>query len=93
MQYFELNKNEEKLLKDFESKRLKSVRNVKKEASRYKGYARQTLHKPKNINIRISTRDLQKIKAKAIDKGIPYQTLVSSILHQYSDGKVREAAK
>jgi predicted DNA binding CopG/RHH family protein len=89
MKYFELTKNEEKILKDFESDKLKKVRDFKKENSRYKQYARGTLSKAKNINIRIASRDLQKIKAKAVEKGIPYQTLVSSVLHQYSTGKAK----
>ncbi|MDD4989908.1 MAG: hypothetical protein PHW31_01200 [Candidatus Pacebacteria bacterium] len=90
MKYFELDKNEQKVLGEFESGKLKSVKNVKKEAQKYRGYAKLTLNKPKNINIRISSRDLQKIKAKAIEKGMPYQTLVSSTLHQHFAGEVRD---
>ena len=87
MKYFELDKKEEKILKDFESGKLKRVRNAKKEVSRYRQYAKQTLNKARNINIRISDRDLQKIKALAAKKGLPYQTLISSLLHQQSAGK------
>lgn len=88
MKYFELDKKEEKLLKDFESGKLKRVRNAKKEASRYRQYAKQSLSKARNINIRISARDLQKIKALAAKKGLPYQTLISSLLHQQSVDEV-----
>lgn len=84
MQYFELDKNEKKLLKDFESGRFKSVSGIQKKVSQYRQYARQTMNKTKNINIRLSNKDLQKIKAKAMEKGMPYQTLISSLLHQYS---------
>ena len=87
MKYFELDKKEEKILKDFESGKLKRVRNAKKETSRYRQYAKQTLNKARNINIRISDRDLQKIKALAAKKGLPYQTLISSLLHQQSADK------
>ncbi|MCX6791077.1 MAG: hypothetical protein NTV62_02700 [Candidatus Gribaldobacteria bacterium] len=90
MKYFELDKNEQKVLKDFEAGKLKSIKDVKKETQKYKGYAKQTLNKPKNINIRISSRDLQKIKAKAVEKGMPYQTLVSSTLHQHFASEVRD---
>ncbi len=93
MKYFELDKNEEKILKDFDTGKLKRVSKVKKEASRYKQYARQTLNREKNINIRISSRDLQKIKAIAVEKGLPYQTLVSSLLHQYFNVKTKAAAE
>lgn len=44
--------------------------------------AKNTLNKTKNINIRLSERDLYRLKAKAIEEGIPYQTLASSILHK-----------
>lgn len=47
-----------------------------------KASARLTLNKTRNINIRLSERDLYKLKAKAIEEGIPYQTLASSILHK-----------
>ena len=93
MKYFELDKNEEKIVKDFEKRELKRVSDFGKQKSRYKEYARDSLNKAKNINIRISRRDLQKLKAKAAQKGIPYQTLVSSVLHQYSEKKVKEISK
>ena len=93
MEYFELNKNEEKIAKDFEEGKFKKVSGFEKEKARYKEYARDSLNKVKNINIRISRRDLQKIKAKAIEKGMPYQTLVSSVLHQYSNEKIKEISK
>lgn len=84
MKYFELDKNETKLLKEFEAGELKSVKNVKKEVSRYGQYAQNTLSKTRNINIRLSDKVLQKIKALAVQKGLPYQTFISSLLHQYS---------
>jgi predicted DNA binding CopG/RHH family protein len=46
--------------------------------------AQTTLGKTKNINIRLSEKDLQKIKVLAAQKGLPYQTLISSLLHQFS---------
>lgn len=91
MKYFELNKNEEKILKDFEAGKLKSVKNVKKSALRYKQYAKETLNKTRNINIRVSSRDLQKIKALSVKKCLPYQTLISSLLHQYSTEAVKSS--
>jgi len=84
MKYYELEKNEKKLLKDFERGKFKTIKNIKKEAGRYKRYAGSTLSKTRNINIRLSEGDLQKIKALAVKKGLPYQTLISSLLHQYS---------
>lgn len=87
MKYFELDKNETKLLKEFGAGEFKSVKNAKKEATRYRQYAQSVLSKTRNINIRLSSNDLQKIKALAAQKGLPYQTLISSLLHQYSHSR------
>lgn len=84
MKYFELDKGEVKLVKDFEAGEFRSVKSAKKEVNRYAQYAQNTLSKTRNINIRLSDRDLQKIKALAVQKGLPYQTLISSLLHQFS---------
>ena len=51
--------------------------------------ARATIAKNRHISIRLSERDLMLIRARALDLGIPYQTLIGSILHQYAEGKVR----
>jgi hypothetical protein len=50
---------------------------------KYQKYAEYTLEKTRNINIRLSEKTLLGIKRKAVEEGIPYQTLVSSILHKY----------
>ena len=93
MKYFELDKKEKEILSDFEAGKLKSVSGAKKKVSVYRQYAKQTLNKARNINIRLSNKDLQKIKVAAIEKGIPYQTLISALLHQFSAGKVKELSK
>lgn len=90
MKYYELDRNEKSLLKDFEKERFPRVPNAKQKIHSYERYARLTLNKTKNVNIRIADKDLLKIKAKAAEKGIPYQTLLSSLIHQYSDGRIRE---
>lgn len=84
MQYYTLTKEEEKILKSFATNEFVSIKekDVKK---RYHDYAHASISKTRNINIRLSEKDVQKIKARAIDKGIPYQTLVASVLHQYSN--------
>lgn len=85
MKHYELDKDEQKLLDAVAKGGFKSVPNVKKEIERYRSYAAASLARSKNINIRLSERDLQKLKAKAAEKGLPYQTLVASILHQYNE--------
>jgi len=52
--------------------------------------AEATIKKDKRINIRISGQDLSAIQRKAIEQGIPYQTLVTSILHKYASGSLRD---
>jgi predicted DNA binding CopG/RHH family protein len=85
MKYYELDNYEKEILEAYEKGKFKSVSNLKKEIERYRNYAKASLDKTKNINIRISERDLFKVKALALKKGLPYQTLISSIVHQHSD--------
>ena len=63
--YYELNTDEKKLLADFEQGKLTGVRGGKKESERYRGYAKASLNKTRNINIRLPERDIQKLKTKA----------------------------
>jgi predicted DNA binding CopG/RHH family protein len=53
--------------------------------------ARNTLRK-KAITVRVQERDIARLKARALQKGIPYQTLIASILHQYVEGALKEEA-
>ena len=84
-----LNKDEKEILKDFEAGEFESVL-----TSRRKKYIRasaeETFKKDKRINIRISSRDLTSLQRRALEEGIPYQTLVSSILHKYISGGLRD---
>ena len=84
MKYFELTKEEQKILRAVEAGEFKPVRNLKQAKKNAVYAARNTLSKTRNINIRLSDRALQKIKALAAQKGLPYQTLISSLLHQFS---------
>ena len=87
---FRLTKEEQKILRDIESGKYKPVKNQQREIVKLQQYARATLNKTRNINIRISDPDLRAIKVRAMEKGLPYQTFIGSLLHQYSTGKVRE---
>jgi predicted DNA binding CopG/RHH family protein len=51
--------------------------------------ARATIAKNRHISIRLSERDLMLIRARALELGLPYQTLIGSIIHQYAEGKVK----
>ena len=85
-----LDKTEREILESYENEEWSSVRNLENEKSRYQEIARYTIQKNKRINIRISERDLNRIKLKAIEEGIPYQTLISSVLHKYVSGRFLE---
>lgn len=83
MKYFELTKEEEEILKAVEAGEFKRVKNFEQAKKDAIEAARNTVKKNRNINLRVSERDLLKLKSKAIEEGIPYQTLVSSVLHKY----------
>lgn len=87
---FELDKEEQEIEKALGKSKLKSVPNVKQEIARIQAVAKDSLDKTKNVNLRISQGDLWKIRVKAAEKGIPYQTLMASLIHQYSTGKLKQ---
>jgi predicted DNA binding CopG/RHH family protein len=80
--YYELTEDEQRDLDEFESGELQSVPDLAARKRELQEIAKNTLNKTRNINIRLTERDLHKLKAKAIEEGIPYQTLASSILHK-----------
>ncbi|MBU0570098.1 hypothetical protein KKB40_04985 [Patescibacteria group bacterium] len=84
MKYYELTKEEKNLLKEVEAGEWVSVKNQKKALREARAIAKNTLNKTKNINIRLTERVLVRLKAKAIEEGIPYQTLASSVLHKFA---------
>jgi predicted DNA binding CopG/RHH family protein len=79
-----------KILRDFERGEFESVKNFQNEKKQLEEAAGKTLMKNKRINIRISSRDLTRIQKKAAKEGIPYQTLISSTLHKFITGKLKE---
>lgn len=85
-----LDEEEKEILEAYERGNFKSIPNLEEEKQKLVAAARATLNKNRNINIRISERDLHKLKAKATERGLPYQTLVSSVLHQYTNGRIKE---
>lgn len=85
MKYFELTKEEEEIIKDFEAGKYVRVKDFDAEKKHLQQIAKNTLKKTKNINLRLTERNLHKLKAKAIEEGIPYQTLATSILHKYTN--------
>jgi len=82
-----LDKDEMELAKSIEDEEWVSDLTVK-EKKQFEKYARNSLTKQKRINIRMTERDLKKIQAKAIEEGLPYQSLISMLIHKYNEGKI-----
>ena len=81
---------ERELLESFEKNEWKPVRGKKEKMSLYQQTARSTFKKDSRVNIRMTSRDVHAIQVKALEEGIPYQTLISSVLHKYVTGKLKE---
>lgn len=88
MSKIKLDKEEKDILESFERGEWKQVKNFKTELKKHQRYAKNTLKKDKRVNIRISSKDLEEIQALAVENGIPYQTLMTSILHRYVHGSL-----
>ncbi len=86
-----LDEEEFRILRDFERGEFESMQQFRDEKRQLEAAARRTLQKDKRINIRLSSRDLQKIQKRAVKEGIPYQTLIASTLHKFVTGQLKEA--
>ncbi|MFZ5883688.1 MAG: antitoxin [Chloroflexota bacterium] len=90
MSDLKLQQDELELLASYEAEEWKSAKKLSEKKEQYRAYARATLRKDKRINIRISERDLLALQRRAVRQGIPYQTLISSVLHKYVSGALTE---
>lgn len=81
-----LDPSEQEISDSFDKGEWKSVKNTNREMSTAKKAAKNTLRKDARINIRLSSTDLIRIKQIAAFEGVPYQTLIASILHKYAAG-------
>jgi predicted DNA binding CopG/RHH family protein len=86
-----LDASEREIRSSVERGEWRSARSLKSEKKRYSRYAAATFRKNRRVNIRISDNDLEAIQKRAIEEGLPYQTLISSLLHKYVNGRLREA--
>lgn len=82
-----LSKEEKEILDAIEEGRWEVVRPTREELRHYAEIARNTLRKSKRVNIRLSEADLDEIKSRAAREGIPYQTLITSLIHKYVSGR------
>ncbi len=85
-----LDQEEQELLESFEQDEWRPVAEEDAELERYRQYARTMFKKDMRVNIRISKKDLEALQKRALEDGIPYQTLMASVLHKYVSGRLFE---
>jgi predicted DNA binding CopG/RHH family protein len=88
MKYY--NKDEQKLIETIEKEDWTEVDNMVEAIEEAKRIAQATTTKSERMNIRMSEKDMKALKARAIEEGLPYQSLVSSVLHKYVNGQLVE---
>lgn len=81
---------ERDILQAYGRGRLKSLSPSKAELKKFRASARATFIKDRRVNIRLSSPDLMDIQARAAEEGVPYQTLISSVLHKFLTGRFVE---
>ncbi len=86
-----LESSEKELLESVERGEWKST-GGKRDRTRYASYANATFKKDRRLNIRISSKDLEAIQKRALIEGLPYQTLIASLLHKYASGRLKEVS-
>ena len=82
--------DEKELVESVERGEWKSAGGGKRERTRYARHAKATFRKDRRLNIRLSSKDLEAIQKRALAEGLPYQTLISSLLHKYASGRLKE---
>lgn len=83
---------EKDILAAYEKGELKSTSPSKAKLAKFKAAATATFLKEKRVNIRLSTPDLMDIQARALEEGLPYQTLIASVLHKFVSGRLVESS-
>ncbi len=85
-----LDKKEQEILDAFDAGELQRTPDFEEQKARHQQFAEAMFKKDARINIRLSSKDLRGLQKKALAEGIPYQTLVASILHKYVEGRLHE---
>ena len=83
-----IDQEEKDLMSSIENDEWQPVKNIAQEKEKAVAAARNTLKKDKRINLRLTQKDYHQIQIKAIEEGIPYQTLISSLVHKYLNGSL-----
>ncbi len=87
---YRLDDDEREILGEFERGELRSVPNVKEEMEAARLAARNTFNKTRRVNLRMTERDFNLAHLRAREEGLPYQTLLSSVIHKYLSGRLVE---
>lgn len=87
-----LDKFEKEILAKYDKGELTSTAPSKATLAKFKAAASATFLKEKRVNIRLSTPDLMDIQARALEEGLPYQTLIASVLHKFVSGRLIESS-
>jgi len=90
---YKIDNEEKEVLNDYENDEYIEISDMREEIEKHTEYAKATFLKNKRINIRISQRDLEYVQRRALEEGIPYQTLIASLIHRYISGKLIEKDK
>ena len=83
-----IDQEEKDLMSSIENDEWQPVKNIDQEKEKAVAAARNALKKDKRINLRLTQKDYHQIQIKAIEEGIPYQTLISSLVHKYLNGSL-----
>jgi len=83
-----MDQEEKDLMESIENDEWKPVNNINLEREKVIAAARNTLKKDKRINLRLTQKDYHQIQIKAIEEGMPYQTLIASLVHKYLNGSL-----
>jgi predicted DNA binding CopG/RHH family protein len=86
-----LSSEEREILEAFEKGKLERSKEASSTQERHQEYAEAMFKKDARINIRLSSKDLRGLQKRALAEGIPYQTLIASILHKYVEGRLNES--
>lgn len=85
-----MDKEERELIEAYENGEMKLETPTPEQLKKYRSVAENTFKKDRRITIRLYDHDLKGIQKKAMEKGIPYQTLISGMIHQYVEGDLSE---
>ncbi len=90
---FDIEEHEKEILADLENGEFISVENVVEEMETAEIAAHNFMKRDSKVNVRISTSDLNKVRRIAAEEGLPYQTLLASVIHKFAAGRLVDKAK